>query len=280
MFPGLAIYVFAIIIPVFYAIYISLFEWRGINNTYVGLENYITLLKDEDFWFAFRNNIIIVANCVVGQLGISFLLAILLSSKNILFNNFHRTVIFLPVVLSAVVVGLVWTLVYNKNIGIMATIFNEIGLSSLIFPWLDDPNLVLFGVSFPLIWQYIGLFLIIWLSGIQNISESVIESAELDGATGWKKIRYIYLPLLKSTLLVNMMLCISGNMKVFDHIYVMTYGGPGKSSTVMAQYAYTTSFNMFKFGYGSALSIGMMILTFSIILIIRRIAAGKDKEEF
>ena len=278
MLPGIAIYIFAVIIPLLYAAYISLFHWRGGTDiSFVGLNNYLELLRDGEFWGAFKNNIIIVSLCIVGQLGISFILSMLFTSRMVKFKNIHRTAIFLPVVLAPIIVGMIWILVYNQNIGLIPTVLEKMGLGFMVLPWLDDPKLVIYAVSFPLIWQYVGLFLVIWLSGIQNISISVIESAEIDGAIGWKKARYIFLPLLKSTLLVNLMLSISGNMKVFDHIFVLTGGGPGTSSMVMAQYAYETSFNMFKLGYGSTQSIAMIILSLVIIVSIRLLVMRKKE---
>jgi raffinose/stachyose/melibiose transport system permease protein len=169
-------------------------------------------------------------------------------------------------------------MIYNKDYGLLDAVLRKIGLGSLILPWLDNPKFVMISVSIPIIWQYIGFYLVIFLAAFQSIDPEVFESAEIDGAVGAKRALYITIPLLMDTLKIAVMLCIAGNMKIFDQIYVMTGGGPGNSSTVLAQYAYQNSFRMFKLGYGSAISIGILVLSTSIILISRKLWGGNGSE--
>lgn len=243
---------------------------------FVGLENYKELLMDGDFWGSFRNNLYIIVLCVIGQIGIPLVLCGLFISRTLKFKEFHRTVIFIPVVLSAVVIGFLWSMIYSKDMGILNLILRSLSMEGLIRNWLNDPDIVLRSVSAPLIWQYIGVYLVIFMSAIQGIPQSVLEVAELDGAVGFKKLRYVVFPLISNTIKVAIMLCISGNMKVFDHIYIMTGGGPGKSSMVMAQYAYTNSFEMFKLGYGSTISIGILVLSMTLIMLSRKLGGAKN----
>lgn len=281
MYLGLPVlwYVFVVITPLLLSFRYSLYEWSGgPKMRFVGLTNYSQLLIDYDFWFSFKNNLMITLLCIVGQIGIAFILAALMTTRVLKFKEFHRTVIFLPVVLSPVVIGFIWMLMYNQQIGILNWVLRALGLGFLIRPWLDDPNLVIFSVSIPLIWQYIGFYLVILMASLQSIPKEIFEAAEIDGADGFKRTVYIIFPLLSNTLKVAIMLCIAGNMKVFDHIYVMTGGGPGKSSMVMAQYAYNNSFIMFKLGYGSTISIGILILSLVIILLSRKLMGGKHNE--
>lgn len=278
LLPGILINLFIIIIPLILAIYFSLYKFTGgIMGDFVGLKNYAQLLQDEKFWNSFKNNLVITGLSIVGQLGFAFVLAIVMQSKWVKFREFHRAVIFLPVVLPAVVVGFVWTLMYNKDYGLLNKLLSGGGLGSWIQPWLDDPGIVVYSVTAPIIWQFIGLYLIIFMSAIQNISSEIYEVAEIDGATGIRKAIYITLPMLADTIKVALMLCIAGNMKIFDNIFVMTGGGPGESSTVMAQYAYNVSFGQFRLGYGSAVSIGMIILSLLLVLIIRRLMGGTNR---
>ncbi|ADQ08085.1 binding-protein-dependent transport systems inner membrane component [Caldicellulosiruptor hydrothermalis 108] len=271
-------YVFVVVMPLILALKYSLYDWSGgPRMRFVGLSNYAELIKDTDFWLSFKNNVIITLLCIVGQIGIAFVLAALMTTRVLKFKEFHRTVIFLPVVLSAVVIGFIWTLIYNQQIGILNWVLRAIGLESLIKPWLDDPKIVIYSVSVPLIWQYIGFYLVILMASLQSIPKEIFEAAEIDGADGFKRTIYIILPLLADTLKVSVMLCIAGNMKVFDHIYVMTGGGPGKSSMVMAQYAYNNSFIMFKLGYGSTISVGILVLSLAIILLSRKLMGGKTQ---
>ncbi|WP_424767803.1 carbohydrate ABC transporter permease [Paenibacillus sp. sgz302251] len=279
MLPGILINLFIIIIPLILAINFSFYNWSGgITKEFIGLKNYINLLGDDKFWHSFKNNLVITGFSIIGQLGFAFVMAVILQAKWVKFKEFHRVVIFLPVVLPAVVVGFVWTLIYNKDYGLLNQFLSAAGLETWIRPWLDDPGIVLYSVTAPIVWQFIGLYLIIFMSAIQNISTEIYEVAEIDGATGLRKALYITLPMLSDTIKVALMLCIAGNMKIFDNIFVMTGGGPGESSTVMAQYAYNVSFGQFKLGYGSAVSIGMIVISLILILIVRRVMGGRSNE--
>ena len=131
--------------------------------------------------------------------------------------------------------------------------------------WLNNPKLVMTLVAIPLIWQYIGYYMLILLSATSAIDKSVLESAELDGANGIQRAVHVVLPLIKNTLVVCVILCVAGNMKAFDNIFVMTSGGPGNSSMVMALYGYKVSFTQQNMGYGSAISVGIFVLSILII---------------
>lgn len=277
LFPGVALFIGFVILPLLLSMRYSFFNWNGgANMRFVGLGNYLELVQDPDFWNAFKNNIIVIISCIIGQLGFALLLCGLFTSKLLKLKEFHRTVMFIPVVLSAIVVGFVWTLIYNKDIGILNILLKALHLQALIQPWLDDPKIVMFSVSVPLIWQYIGEYLIIFMAAVQGIEKSILEVAEIDGCTGLNRLRYIIAPLISDTIKVAVMLCIAGNMKVFDHIYVMTGGGPGNSSMVMAQYAYKISFQQFKLGYGSTISVGILVLSLTIIFVSRKLGERKQ----
>lgn len=270
LLPSIVIFVFVVVIPLFLSVRFSFYKWSGgPKMTFIGLQNYANLIMDGSFWLAFKNNLSLVILALIGQVGFPLLLTVLFTSRLLKFKNFFRAVIFVPVVLSPVVIGILWSLIYNKDMGLMNWFLEGIGLGSLIRNWLDDPKIVMYSVSFPLVWQYIGVYLVIFMSAIQGIPQSILESAELDGSTGINRLINITLPLIKDTIAVSIMLCISGNMKVFDHIYVLTGGGPGNSSTVMAQYAYTKSFEMFKLGYGSSASVMILFLSMTLVLISR-----------
>ncbi|MNI05089.1 Lactose transport system permease protein LacF [compost metagenome] len=278
LLPSVLLYAFMVLVPVLLAVRYSFFNWSGgPKMDFIGLENYMTLLKDGLFWKAFLNNLIIVFFSVFGQIGIAFVISIFLMSKVVKWKGFHRTVIFIPVVLSSVVIGFLWGMIFNQDAGMLNWLLQSIGLESWIRPWLDDPNIVMYSVTVPIVWQYIGFYLIIFLAAMQSINNEVYEMAEIDGATGFKKMLYITLPLLSSTIKIAVMLCIAGNMKAFDSIFVMTGGGPGSSSTVMAQYAYDTSFKSFKLGYGSTISVGIMVLSVALIML-SRLIGGKNRD--
>jgi raffinose/stachyose/melibiose transport system permease protein len=277
--PGIIIYSFSVFLPVLFAIYYSFFDWSGgPKMEFAGLSNYIELIHDGIFWKSFGNNLYLVLVAIIGQIGIAFLLAVMLSLRVVKLKSLHTKLIFFPVTVSAVVVGFVWSMVYDYDYGLLNAILKVFGMKAL--PWLAQSDGIMTIVSIPIIWQYIGLYLIIIMAALTSIDREILEMAEIDGASNIQRARYIILPMIKKTLIVCIMLCIAGNMKVFDHIFVMTKGGPGRESTVMAMYAYQTSFLKYRMGYGAAISIGILILSLVIILVARGIteSIGKEKE--
>jgi raffinose/stachyose/melibiose transport system permease protein len=278
--PGILIYSFIVIFPLAVSVRYSLFDWSGGPvMKYIGLKNFINLASDKIFWSSARNNILLVLMCFVGQIGIALIISVLLSSRILKWKEFHRTVIFMPVILATVVVGLIWYMVYNYDYGLLNTILRILGLGSITHAWLGDPKSVMIFVSFAIIWQYIGLYLVIFMAAISSIPKEILEVAEIDGATAFRKTVSITIPLIMDTFKVSVMLCIAGNMRIFDHIFVLTMGGPGNSSMVMAQYAYINSFIMFYLGYGSSISIGILVLSLVLIFISRRILSRGVENE-
>ncbi|WP_455717879.1 carbohydrate ABC transporter permease [Anaerosporobacter sp.] len=275
------IYVFSVFIPLLTALYYSFFEWKGgPNKTFNGIQNYITLLKDETFRSAFGHNIYLVIACIIGQIGLAFIFVLMINSKYTKLKGIHRTFGFFPSTISAVSIGFIWTMIYDYRRGLLNWFLELIGKGDSAKVWLNEPKLVMLLIAIPLIWQFIGYYMVIILSAISSIDQEIFEVAELDGANAFQRAIYIVLPLIKNTLLVCVTLCIAGNMKAFDHIYVMTAGGPGNSSMVMALYGYKVSFNQQNMGYGSAISIGIFVLSLIVILGSQKLVGHftKDKE--
>ena len=178
----------------------------------------------------------------------------------------HRTFGFFPSTISAVCIGMIWTMVYHNNYGLLNWfIKNVMGRPDLTKVWLNDSKNIMLYVSIPLIWQYIGYYMVIMFSAIAGIDKSIFESAEIDGANGFQTALHITLPLIRNTMLVCLTLCIAGNMKAFDNIYTMTKGGPGTSSMVMAMYGYKISFEHTNMGYGSTISVAIFVLSLAVI---------------
>ncbi len=266
LLPSLILFLFVVIAPIFAAGYFSTFRWPGGKKmSPVGIQNYIDMLHDSIFWHSFGNNLYITVFCLIGQIGFAFLFACLLNTKGLKAKGFHRVVSYFPVTLSAVVVGFTWTMIYDYSYGILNFLLKLIHREDLVRGWLSETSTIMAVVSIPLIWQYIGLYLVIILAAMTSISSEVLEMAEIDGANGFQKAVHIILPLIRGTLIISVMLCISGNMRVFDHIYAMTRGGPGYASSVMAQYAYNVSFMQMNMGYGSTLSIGILVISTALV---------------
>ncbi|ADU31412.1 carbohydrate ABC transporter permease [Evansella cellulosilytica] len=264
--PALAIYSIFSIVPIFISIYYSFHSWNGFSPMqFVGLRNYLNLLTDSIFWASLRNNLLVVLASVFGQIPIALGLALLLNRK-IKGAKFFRTIGFLPVVISTVVISITWRMMYNSEYGMINNFLESIGLGFLRQNWLGNPDIAMYAVCIVIIWQFIGLYFIIFLSALQTVPKDIIEAAELDGASEWQKTRHIILPSIWNVILVAIVLCISGSLKTFDLIFVMTGGGPAHTTEVMATYMYVETFQGLRYGYGSAISV--LILIFSLILII------------
>ena len=258
----------------------SFFEWKGgSTKTFIGLENYATLLKDNIFWGAFSNNIYIVIACIIGQVGLAFVVVLMVNSKLTKFQGIHRTFAFFPSTISAVCIGFIWMMIYDYKRGILNWFLEAIGKGDAACVWLNEPGLVLFLVCIPVIWQFIGYYMVILLSAIASVDTEIFEVAELDGANAFQRAVYIVFPLIKNTILVCVTLCVAGNMKVFDHIYTMTEGGPGNSSMVMAMYGYKVSFSQQNMGYGSAISVGIFVVSVIVIVIFQALVKFLTREK-
>ena len=260
-------YTFAVFVPLITAMFYSFFEWKGgPSKTFIGLENYVSLFKDKIFWGAFINNIYIVIACIIGQIGIAFVVVLMVNSRLAKLKGIHRTFAFFPRTVSAVCIGFIWMMIYDYKRGVLNWVLEAIGREDLTRVWLNERGLVLLLVCIPLIWQFIGYYMVILLSAIGSVDSEIFEVAELDGASAFQRAIYIVLPLIKNTVLVCVTLCVAGNMKVFDHIYTMTKGGPGNSSMVMAMYGYQVSFSQQNMGYGSAISVGIFVVSLLVIV--------------
>lgn len=275
----LALYVFAVFIPLLTAAFYSLFEWKGgPNKSFIGVANYIALIKDEIFWLSFSHNLYLILLCVIGQVGIAFIFVMMINTRFVKLKGIHRTFGFFPSTIAAVYVGFIWIMVYDSRRGLLNFFLESIGRKDLTQVWLNNPNLVMTLVAIPLIWQYIGYYMLILLSATSAIDKEIYESAELDGASSLQKSIYIVLPMIKNTIFVCLVLCVSGNMKAFDNIYVMTAGGPGNNSMVMAMYGYKISFSQGNMGYGSAISVGIFVLGLLVVGLMQLISNKFTKD--
>jgi raffinose/stachyose/melibiose transport system permease protein len=266
LLPALVLYLFFVIVPIFWSAYYGFFDWKGIGAAkFIGFDNYAEVIQDPIFWKAFKNNMLIVAASVFGQVPIAMILALLLM-RSTLFQRVIRASVFMPMVLSSVVVGIIWGYIYHPQIGILNFLLEGIGLESWKKSWLSDPKVSMFALMVPIIWNYIGPYMIMFIAALQNISPEIEDAAQLDGVGPVRKLFAVTLPMIWDTVKVAVVLCISGSLKAFDLIYVMTGGGPAHSTELLASYMYNSTFNVYRFGFGSAISTAIIIL--SLILIV------------
>lgn len=274
--PALAIYILFAIIPILISFYYSVMEWDGFTEMrFIGLANFREALHDPIFWTALKNNLFVVAASVFGQIPIALFFALLLNRK-LKGGKIFRTLGFMPVVISTVIISLVWGMMFNSRRGLFNSLLESIGLGDWAQNWLGDPKLAMISVCITIIWQFVGLYLIIFLAALQNIPQEVYEAAEMDGASELKQTIHITLPMMRASIIVAVILCISGSLRTFDLIYVMTAGGPGHSTEVLAMYMFDQTFSSTRYGYGSALS--LFIFFFSLLLVYLSTLILKQKE--
>ena len=261
--PAFILYGFFFIVPFFQSIHISLTDWNGVNpqKNFIGIQNYAQLIKDSLMWKSLGHNFIWVIVGTISPIIIGLLLAVLLSGKNLKGRTFFRTVYFMPVMLSPVVVGIIWGWVYNPIYGMLNKILDYVGLENLSRGWLGDPKLALYMVLITAIWSYFGFCLVILMAGMQNIDAELYDAANIDGANSYQQFINVTLPQLGSVLTMIIAYTLIGGLNVFDIVYIMTSGGPANSTELIATYTYKQSFQLNSVGYGAALSMVMTLLS-------------------
>jgi ABC-type sugar transport system permease subunit len=258
--PAFLLYVVFKLTPMVGGLYLSLLRWDGIEPPeMVGLQNYQRLFSDEIIGLALRNNVQYAIGTVAGKIILSLFLAILLNQA-LRGRGFYRTALFMPVVMSFVVIGILWSWLYSTQFGLVNHLLTALGLEFLILDWLGDPKVALWSLIVVDIWKWYGFHMVIFLAGLQTIPTELYEAARIDGASRWQQFRRITLPLLQPVMLVNVTLSLMGGFNVFDIPYVMTEGGPANSTMVMALHIYVRGFKFYRFGYAAALSYVLLTL--------------------
>lgn len=265
------IYVFFALIPIFYNIYISLFDTNLLTpGKFVGLKNYARLLKDTTFLRALRNNIFLVIGSLAAHMGLGLFFANAIFQK-VKGSKFFQSVFFLPSVICGVAVGLIWTFVYHGNYGLLNAFLKLIGQGDLQQVWLSNKNLALICIIVVVMWQWVGYHVVIQLAAMRNIPQELYEAAQLDGASEWQQFKNITVPLIRPILKVDAVLIITGALKYYDLVAVMTNGGPNHATEVMSTYMYYEAFNVLKFGYSSAIGVVLLILCMSAVMLTNKV---------
>lgn len=266
---------------IFYSIIMSfrysLLDWNGFGEgIFVGFSNYAKMFQDKVFLRSAVNSLLLGFVTLVTQLPLALLLALLLTS-GIKGEGFYRTVFFIPMTLSSVVIGQLWLKIYNPNYGVLNTLLGVLGLESLQRSWLGDVNTALFSAFVPIIWQNVGYHMLLLYTSINSISKDILEAAKLDGASGVKAARYITIPLVKPMLRTCAIFVVIGSLKAFDMIYVLTNGGPAHMTEVPSSLMFSSIFNLNKYGYGSAISIFIVVECIVMAVILQKVFLVKEE---
>jgi ABC-type sugar transport system permease subunit len=268
--PAVAVFFVFTLLPLIVGFWLSFVSWDGITKVQgVGFQNYVGVFQDSIFWHAIEHNAIYAVGTVVGKTVLSLVLAVLLN-QSLPGRAIFRTALFLPVVLSFVVVGLLWNWIYDYNFGLVNGFLGVVGLSSLKQQWLGNQSLALGALIVVDIWKWFGFHMVIFLAGLQSIPAELYEAARIDGANAWDSFWRVTLPLLRPITMINVTLATLGAFNVFDLVYVMTTGGPAYATNVAMMDIYTQAFQFYRFGYAAAMSFVLLALVSAIALVVLR----------
>ncbi len=269
--PALAIYLFYFVYPIPASAYLSLFKWNGISPRmqYFGLGNWGVLVKDPLFWKSFANNLILVVASIVIQLPIAMMLGLLVSSS-LKGSRLFKLVYFIPMMLSAVAIGITWKFIFEPTYGLLNALLRVVGLGALARGWLGEPTLALAAVIVTICWEFIPFYMVIFAAALAGVSRELIEAAYIDGASAPTTFFRITLPLLQGAIRAAAILSLTGSLKYFGLIYVMTEGGPDHATELLATYMYKQAFTGFNMGYGSTVALFMFLISFALAFLVLR----------
>lgn len=286
--PGVLLYLLVVAYPVIYSVALSLSDFnpnRGGEWNFVGLLQFKTMLSDPNFYHALKNNMIVVAVSVFGQIPIGFILAYILYRRMVKGGDFFQIMVFLPHFLSTIVIGTMWKRMFQADGPVSRLIQIFSGDPTAQFDLMLHADTVMYPIGFALIWMYTGLYMIIFLANLQKINDSLIEAAKIDGATEPQIFLKVIVPILSGTILVSAVLAIAGSLKGFDLIFALTTQGLQRNNAmVLPIFMYQTAFqnysNPMRYAYGSAISNAIVLISVALIMgsnfISRKLGVGEE----
>lgn len=268
--PTVLFFLLIVIIPIFMTGYYCLLDWSGFGKgEFVGLDNFVKMFfsRSSKFPKAAVNSLMYAAASVFIQLPISLLLALTLST-GVKAEGFYRSVYFIPVIISSVVIGQLWMKIYNNDYGLLNIFLRSVGLEQYTHIWLGEKGTALGATFVPMLWQYVGYHMLLLYGAIKSIPTEIVESARIDGAS-WARMAWsIKIPLIKPMMRVCTTFALIGSFKIFDLVFILTGGGPASASEMPATLMYKTIFLKNQYGYGSAMAVFIIVecLAFTMLL--------------
>lgn len=263
--PAFLFFTLFIIVPTMASVYYSFTSWDGLNPVvkFVGLANYKEIFTSSRFGNALRNTVILTFFISILENMMALVLALIVDNVR-WGKNFFRSAFYIPVLISGIVSGFIWKIMYNYNFGAVNTILTSMGLGDFKQDWLGNPKLALLMVGVVLVWKGAGYYMIIYLASLQSVPTDVVEAAAIDGASPIQRFKAITLPLISGAFTINFTLSLINGLKVFDQISVMTDGGPGFTTETIVYLLYKVGFNEGRQGFGTA--VGIVLLFIILIL--------------
>ena len=279
LLPALFLFIGVLIAPILMSAYYSLQNWNGLKEPiFIGFGNYVELFTSKLLKFpnSLMNSLLLAVFSVFIQLPFALWLALKLS-KGIRGERFFISVYFMPVLISTVVIGQLWLKIYNPDYGILNNLLRALGLASWTRPWLGDKSVAFGAAIVPTLWQYVGYHMLLMYAGVKGVPPELLEAGMLDGCTEGQLNRHIIIPYIRPILRVSVIFAVTGSLKSYDLIYVLTNGGPNHATEVPSVLMINQMFRANRYGLGSAIAVMLIILCFAFAILIN-LAFKEEKQ--
>ncbi|SCX85499.1 carbohydrate ABC transporter permease [Butyrivibrio sp. INlla14] len=280
LLPGLFLFISILIAPIAVSVYRSMFDWNGFSEgTFIGFDNYIELFTNGSIKFvnSLKNSLILAFFSVFVQLPLALMLALILGRHETRKERTFLSIFFMPVLISTVVIGQLWLKIYNPDYGLLNRFLDAVHLESWKHVWVGDIKTALGSIIVPTVWQYVGYHMLLMYAGVKGVDLDLREAAMLDGATKWQVDRYVVIPIIKPILRVSVIFAVTGSLKTYDLVRILTEGGPFQSTEVPSTLLENMLFLRNRYGMGSTISVMLILLCFAFALLIS--AAFKERDE-
>jgi ABC-type sugar transport system permease subunit len=272
--PAFILVFVLLIIPMFQNIYYSFFEWDGIKTpVFIGFQNYLSTISDNNFLISLRNTLIWVGFTLVFPVMGGLLIAVFI--KGIVLENFFKSIFFIPITISFVATGIIWNYMFSREMGVINNFLPLIGIHKKI-SWLTEVPLNTFALLVGWTWQQLGINMVLFLMGLVTIPKDQTEAAMIDGANRWQLFLHVTFPMLRPITTIVITMAMVNSFKAFDIIYVMTRGGPARTSETLAVTMFRETFTLFRMGYGAAISVILSVIVIAVSAVYIKRMTRKD----
>lgn len=281
MTPAVVLVTIFMAIPTFNVFRMSLYKWGGLSNnkTFQGFRNFEILIKDQNFLQSIQNSILIITLVTITTLAIAVFFASILSRENFKGRDFFRVIFYIPNILSIVVISAIFGAIYDPQAGLLNSMLGFLKLDNLKQMWMGNPSIVIYSLIFALIWQAIGYYMVMYMASMANVSESLYESAALEGAGKIKQFFSITLPLVWTNIRTTLTFFIISTINMsFLFVKAMTNGGPDGASNVFLSYMYQEAYTNSSYGYGMAIGSVVFIFSFALAGILNLVTKREEVE--
>ncbi|HWB87758.1 MAG TPA: sugar ABC transporter permease [Acidimicrobiia bacterium] len=279
LLPAFAVYAVFFLWPTWQMARLSFFHWDGVTvGSVAGLENYTRMGADPLFWTALTNTATWTLAAMVVPVVLGLGLAILLSRSALFGTTLFRTLFFLPQVLSSVVVAVLWRWIYNPSYGALNSTLESLGLDFLAQGWLGSSSLALPALFIAWSWTHYGFVMVVLMAAIDDVDETYFDAAAVDGASFWQQVRHVLVPAIRGPLTTVILITAIAAFQVFDLVYLLTNGGPARSTSVLAHFMFQAAFHFRKVGYGATIGVALMVMILAISLVLIRVRRGFEEE--